>query len=165
MKNEYKVTKETVVSEAKGYHFRSISRVIFCVCWCIAGLYFGAMSVLFFAAGNWLYGAFGFLIVLFCAYKLFVFPVRYFSNKYKLLAAQYRTPEWTRTVEFSDEEIVYTDHKTSLKIKYTDIEKVKEKGNTVLLILGGHMLMRIYKDAFVEGSWEECKEKLASSVK
>ena len=162
MKNEYKVTRETILSEAKGYHFRSPLRIFFFAFWCLAGVFWGAMSALLFVLGSWIYGGIGVLVLLLCIYKLFISPARYFQNKYRALAAQHRVPEWTRTFVFGEEEILLTDHKATIKIKYTDIKRVKEKGNTVLLILGGNLLMRIYKDAFTEGTWEECKEKLAS---
>ena len=38
--------------------------------------------------------------------------------------------------------------------------EIKEKNNGVIIFLNHNTAIRLYKDAFVEGSWEECKEKI-----
>ena len=60
--------------------------------------------------------------------------------------------------EFLDDEIVLTDHTSVSKFKYSNIQKIKEKNNVVMVFMNNNMALRLYKDAFVEGSWEECKK-------
>ena len=70
-----------------------------------------------------------------------------------------------RTIEFLDDEIVLTDHTSVSKFQYSNIEKIKEKNNVVMIFMNHNLALRLYKDAFVEGSWEECKEKINSMIK
>ena len=70
-----------------------------------------------------------------------------------------------RTTEFLEDEIVLTDHTSVSKLKYSNIKKIKEKNNIVIIFMNDNMALRLYKDAFVEGSWEECKEFLNSKRK
>ena len=78
----------------------------------------------------------------------------------------YGVSEWTRTTEFTDSEISVTDHTSaSTKIRYENLKKVKEYGNEVILFFKDNMAIRIYKDAFTEGSWEECRSLLQSKLK
>ena len=69
-----------------------------------------------------------------------------------------------RTIEFLDDEIVLTDHTSVSKFQYSNIEKIKEKNNVVMIFMNHNLALRLYKDAFVEGSWEECKEKINSMI-
>ena len=49
--------------------------------------------------------------------------------------------------------------------EYHNIKKVIEKGNVVLILFNDNIAFRLYKDAFIDGSWEECKELLNSKQK
>ena len=64
-----------------------------------------------------------------------------------------------------DDEIILTDHTSVSKLKYSNIEKIKEKNNVVMIFMNHNMALRLYKDAFVEGSWEECKKKINDMLK
>ena len=68
-------------------------------------------------------------------------------------------------LEFLDDEIILTDHTSVSKLKYSNIEKIKEKNNVVMIFMNNNMALRLYKDAFVEGSWEECKKKINDMLK
>ena len=70
-----------------------------------------------------------------------------------------------RTTEFLEDEIVLTDHTSVSKLKYSNIKKIKEKNNIVMIFMNDNMAWRLYKDAFVEGSWEECKNIINSMTK
>ena len=82
-----------------------------------------------------------------------------------MFARTYGINEWLRTIEFLEDEIVLTDHTTVNKLQYHNIKKVIDKGNVVLILMNDNIAFRLYKDAFVEGSWEECKELLNSKRK
>ncbi len=64
----------------------------------------------------------------------------------------------SRTTEFLDNEIVLTDHTSVSKFKYSNIQGIKEKGNVVMIFMNNNMALRLYKDEFVDGSWESCKK-------
>ena len=44
-------------------------------------------------------------------------------------------------------------------------EKIKEKNNDILIFFNNNLGLRLYKDAFVEGTWEDCKKKINSIIK
>ena len=99
--------------------------------------------------------------------KQYLFLARFFvwSKRYKLYSTTYGVSEWIRTTEFLDDEIILTDHTSVSKLKYSNIKTIKEKGNVVMIFMNNNMALRLYKDAFVEGSWEECKEKINAMLK
>ena len=73
--------------------------------------------------------------------------------------------EFTNVDEFTEEEIILTDHTFVTDYQYEDIEAITEKGNTVMIWFPNNYALRLYKDAFMEGSWEECKELLSRKMK
>ena len=42
-------------------------------------------------------------------------------------------------------------------MKYSQICKIKEKGNVVLVQFSNRMVLILYKDTFVDCTWDECK--------
>ena len=72
----------------------------------------------------------------------------------------YGVSEWIRSTEFTDDEIVLTDHTSVIKLQYANIQAIKEKGNVVMIFLNNNLAIRLYKNTFVEGSWDACKEKI-----
>ena len=75
-----------------------------------------------------------------------------------MYASTYGVAEWMRTIEFLDDEIVVTDHTSISKFKYSNVKKIKEKKNVIMIFMNHNLALRLYQDAFVEGSWEECKK-------
>ena len=98
-------------------------------------------------------------------FKLFIQRFIVWSKRYKLYSTTYGVTEWMRTTEFLDDEIVLTDHTSVTKFKYSNIQRIKEKGNVVMIFMNHNMALRLYKEAFVEGSWEECKRILFEKSK
>jgi hypothetical protein len=68
--------------------------------------------------------------------------------------------EWIRTTEFKDDEIVLTDYNSVCKLRYENIKRISENGNHVIIYFNDNLSARLYKDAFVDGIWEECKAKI-----
>ncbi len=166
MKNEYKVTKDLIKSWAKEYHLHGAANIVLFILWCVVGVV-GLMGLIFgiVMAFNWkaiyLYA----LILVLAVYKLFIHRFVVWSKRYKLYSTTYGVTEWMRTTEFLDDEIVLTDHTSVSKFQYRVIQKIKEKDNVVLIIMNHNMALRLYKDAFVEGSWEACKERILEKKK
>ena len=167
MKNQYKVTKDLMRSWAKEYHLHGKANIIAFILFCVLGAIgtAGLITSVFFLRSSWvdvyLYAIFTFVAF----YKLFVARFVIMSKRYKLYSTTYGVSEWMRTTEFLEDEIVLTDHTTINKVKYGNIEKIKEKNNGVIIFLNHNTAIRLYKDAFVEGSWEECKQKINSMKK
>ena len=162
MKNEYKVTKKLMMSWA---HLTGSADIILFVLWSIVGVgSLGRIILLSVFGGDWVNWYISILFLLLAVFKLFFSRFIVMSNRYKLLAKTYGTSEWLRTIEFTDDEIISTDHNSVVKFQYTGIKKIKETKNSVLIIFNTNLGIRLYKDAFVEGSWEECKAKIYSLI-
>lgn len=166
MKNEHKITKELMMSWAKEYYLFRSRDIILAILWSIVGLC-GLIPLIALAsvggeATDWILSI---LLIVLATYKLFIGRFVYMSKRYKMFSKTYGVDEWLRTIEFMEDEIVLTDHTTVNKLQYHNIKKVIEKGNVVLILFNDNIAFRLYKDAFIDGSWEECKELLNSKQK
>ncbi len=166
MKNEYKITKKEMMSWAKEYHLHGAYNIILFVLWCIVGIIgLGMILRLSLVGGDWIDWYLSILFLALAIFKLFFSRFLTWARRYKTYSTTYGVTEWIRTTEFLDDEIILTDHTSVSKLQYGNIEKIKEKNNVVMIFMNNNMALRLYKDAFVEGSWEECKEKLQSRLK
>ena len=166
MKNEHKITKELMMSWAKEYFLFRARDIILAILWSIVGLCgFIPLMALVLVGGDLIDWILSIVLIILAAYKLFIGRFVYISKRYKMFAKTYGVDEWLRTIDFLEDEIVLTDHTTVNKLQYHNIKKVIEKGNVVLILMNDNIAFRLYKDAFVEGSWEECKELLNSKCK
>ena len=166
MKNEYKITKKLMMSWAKEYHLQGVANIILFVLWCVVGIIgFGLIILFSVIGGEWINWYLSILFLFLSVFKLFFSRFVVWSKRYKLYSTTYGVNEWMRTTEFLEDEIVLTDHTSVSKLKYTNIKKIKEKNNIVMIFMNNNMALRLYKDAFVEGSWEECKDKINSMSK
>jgi hypothetical protein len=165
MKNEYKITKELMKSWAKGFHFNRARNVIVFIAacylfivemiWCIEMYYlFGYEAV--YMPEFLIYG----FISLFALYIIFIYPIVSYKRSYKIYSQLYDVFEWMRITEFTNEEIIVTDHTSVYKYHYKNIKGIKERKNEVIINMNHGFGIRIYKDAFVEGTWEECKKMI-----
>ena len=166
MKNEYKITKKLMMSWAKEYHLHGTANIILFALWCIIGLIgLGLIIIFSVIGGDWRDWYISVLFLFASIFRLFFLRFVILSKRYKLYSTTYGVNEWMRTTEFLEDEIVLTDHTSVSKLKYTNIKKIKEKNNIVMIFMNDNMALRLYKDAFVEGSWEECKNKINSMTK
>lgn len=166
MKNEYKINKKVMMSWAKEYHLQGRSSITSFILWCIIGICGLAMIIIqSFIGADWVDWYLSILFLFLSVFELFFARFAIWSKRYKIYSTTYGVTEWIRTTEFLDDEIVITDHTSVSKLKYSNIKKIKEKNNTVMIFMNDNMALRLYKNAFVEGSWEECKEKINSMTK
>ena len=166
MKNEYKITKQLVMSWAKEYHLSGVADIIAFVSLCILALCGLTLLTVNAAFGaDWLHWFLSILFLTLAVYKLGFQRLVIWANRYKLSARTYGVSEWIRTTEFTEDEIIFTDHTSVNRFKYSNIKKIKEKNNVVMIFFNTNFAIRLYKDAFVDGSWEECKELLNSKQK
>ncbi len=161
MKNEYKITKDLMKSWAKEYHLHGTANIISFIVWFILGM-IGIAGLVLSALrhSDWLDFYIYAIFVFLAFFKLFLARFFVWSKRYKLFSSTYGVSEWMRTTEFLEDEIALTDHTSVSKFNYSNIEKIKEKNNVVMIFMNNNLALRLYKDAFVEGSWEECKEKI-----
>lgn len=166
MKNEYKVTKKLVQSWAKEYHLSGGASIFLFVLWCIFGIIGLAGTILFALQDvNWKLITLYALMFLLAVYKLFFARFEIWSRRYKQMVKTYGVEEWLRTIVFEDGEICLTEHTSTIRYQYSQIVKIKENGNSILLFLNNKTAIRLYKDAFTEGSWDDCKKKILAEMK
>ena len=166
MKNEYKVTKELMMSWAKEIHLIGTANVALFVFWCLWGAIGLTYLIFLFIYGvSWLTWYCSVIIVFLSVFRLFIARFIVISKRYKMLSQIYGVSEWIRTIEFSDDEIICLDHNSITKLGYSNIKKIKEKNNDILIFFNNNLGLRLYKDAFVEGTWEDCKKKINSIIK
>ena len=87
-----------------------------------------------------------------------IFPIT--SAQYKQMAKVYGEENWTRTIDFGEDCITLSEGTISASFQYKDIMSIREKGNKIWLKARNRTVLRLYKDAFVDGTWEECRELL-----
>lgn len=160
MKNQYKITKDLMKTWAKEYHLHGAANVILFIMWCVLGI-IGIAGLIFSITlhSEWMVIYIYTLFTILAFFKLFLARFFVWSKRYKLYSTTYGVSEWIRTTEFLDDEIILTDHTSVYKLKYSNIKTIKEKGNVVMIFMNNNTGLRLYKDAFVEGSWEECRKK------
>ena len=162
MKNEYKITRNLMMSWSKTIF--GTATVAFSIAYCVI-IFFSVclLGLLAFIRLTdlklWLIGLF---ILVFASYRLFFLRYYFFAKRYKILSKTYGVTEWIRTTEFKDDEIVLTDHNSVCKLRYENIRRISENGNNVIIYFNDNLSARLYKDTFVDGTWEECKEKINS---
>lgn len=170
IKNEYKITRDLIKKWSREDQFGTAFGIVIFSLYVFTGLIGVTMICLMFKFGgdalNWYLS---FFLVLFSAFRLTFVPYHAWTSKYKMMSKTYGVPEWIRSTEFTDDEIIISDHTSVTKFKYDNLKSVKEKGNEVRILFNNRLLIVVYKDAFKKGSWDECRklleEKMPKNVK
>lgn len=179
MKNEYTITKRLIRSWEKGWYFNSavntVVLILYCslVAFCLVlphpftylirheAVYERFYPVIFAIFHS---------IALLTAHLTYVIPRTMYSNPgdpnhqnnhYKTCSKNYCAKKWQRVIELTENEIIVDDKYAVLKFEYSTIKRVKEKRNMVIIFLKSGFEIRLYKNAFATGSWEECKKLLS----
>lgn len=165
MKNEYKITKALMMSWVKDFPIFTVSTAIIYILYSIAAIIgFILLGTLLAMGGESSDYIVAILILIISLYRLFFSRIVRTVSTYNRLSSMFDATEWVQTVEFCEDKIKVTLHSSNGEYDYRQIKKVVERKNQAFVIFKNGVL-RLYKDAFVEGSWEECKEKLCSYVK
>ena len=166
MKNEFTVTKQEMLSWVKPYCFVGVVNKLLFALYLLLGLVGASLLIIVIpSGGDYLYGVIGFAAVIISVYKLFFERSVFMLRRYNLLAKTYGVRAWQRIIEFTDEDIVLSDHTSVSKFKYDNISKILDKDNTVIIILNNRIALRFYKNTFTAGTWENCKAKIQSKIK
>ena len=165
MKNEYKITKDLMMSWAKDFPIFTVTTAILYNLYSFSALVgFFLLASLLATGGESSDYLIAILILIISLYRLFFSRIVRTVNTYKQLSSTFKTTEWVQTVEFCEDKIKVTLHTSTGEYSYSQIKKIVERKKQVFIVFKNGIL-RLYKDAFIEGSWEECKEKLSSYVK
>ena len=162
MPPKVRITKEEIVSWQKKIPQTGANIVLF-ILWVMIGL-IGLYLLIILAqiGGTWIRWFTAVYCIFASVYGVFFRRFVVAVKRYKVLANTYGVPEWTRTIEFAEEEIILTDHTSTSRFQYKNIKKITEKDNFTILFMNDHLVLPLYKDTFVDGNWETCKERIAS---
>ena len=145
--------KEIWINKVTVMHLLSVCFVFFC------GVRLMMMNVSYrLGIFKWCAAIF---FILWSIYQLFF--ARYVSclKSYKSAVRSFGVPEWTFSVEFTDEDIIVTEHTAiTRRLKYENIIGIKETEDAAIIRFREGLGIKIYKNAFVDGSWRECREKI-----
>jgi len=100
------------------------------------------------------FSGFYILMTIYCVYQAFFRDYIFAKRQYTRLVKFCDGENWTRTITISDEEICISEGPSVINCKITDVVRVVEKGNKIWLFMNSDAVIRMYKSAFVEGSWE-----------
>lgn len=157
MKNQYKVTKKLLRQWMTENMYKGVQLGLN-----IGWAFFGVLcAVLLIVDAETMtdYIIYGALLAL-CLYMavLRIFPLT--AVQYKRMAKVYGEENWTRTIDFGEDCITLSEGTISARYEYKDIMSIREKGNSIWLTARNRTVLRLYKDAFVGGDWEQCKALL-----
>ncbi len=160
MKNQYTVNKDLVKSWAKEFIINGSASIIALAVQAIIFLCGAALIWMGFAfnlESKGIYLILGAYFIFYSIYRLFFSRFVVWNKRYKQLSEIYGVNEWQRTIEFLDEEIALTEHNSTNKLQYKSIKTIKEHKDMVFIFLEGGASIRLYKNAFIDCTWEECK--------
>ena len=97
------------------------------------------------------------LMTIYCVHRAFFLDYIAAKKQYTHLAKVYGGENWTRIITISDTDIYISEGTSVINYNNTDVVRVKEKDDRIWLDMNSDTVIRLYKSAFVEGSWETCK--------
>ena len=153
LKNQYEVTWKFYKEWLLEYKTKG-RKLVFLIFWSI-------MALILLVASFWEgFSAIYFLVAVFCVYRAFFRDYISIRRQYNQLTKVHGSKSWMKTITISDTDIVISEGVTTVNCKTADVMRIIEKGDKIQLIMNNKMVVRMYKSAFVEGSWEACKELL-----
>ncbi|MBE6618045.1 MAG: hypothetical protein E7627_08950 [Ruminococcaceae bacterium] len=164
MTNEYTVDYNLLKSFAKESKFTGV-RLAFFISYCIIAfgfLFIGIFSLIFIPNVDGITIYFSFFFVILAVYSAFIRDAIVLKRQYNFLVKTYGCKFWKRTIMFGDENISLKEVSHVVTCNYSDIIDITEKGNKIWIKLSNKTVIRLFKDAFIDCTWEECKDYILS---
>lgn len=77
----------------------------------------------------------------------------------------HKKDNWERTISFEKELVIVKEGMLeTINLPYTDIISVQEKENQVKILFQNKIILRLYKDCFIQSDWNICKEFLQKTT-
>lgn len=153
--NEYKVTWELYCSWAIENMFKG-ARLALMIIWSVLTLVCLVLGI--FVGGG--LRIFYFAMMLFALYHAFFRVLVLSRSQYRRLSKAYGSENWIRRITFEEDGISLAEGNFSYKYNYGDIKTIREEGGKIWLMAANGTVLRLYKEAFVDSNWEECKAKI-----
>ena len=154
--NEYDVTKKMFLQWVHQSRQRPI-RIVLTVLWIL--LLFSLISLFSISPSICL------IIALFCIYRAFFRDYVIALRLYKKNLSTYGENAWHRKISISSEDIVINSGNITVTYKTSDIVKIVQHENLIRLFMNDKSSIRLYKDSFVKGSWEDYENILIPTSK
>ena len=154
--NEYQVTWKLYRSWV-AENMTKGARLGWMVAWCMITLNFLVLATVAESGFKSLFV----ILTVFGIYRAFFRSFVIAKSQYRRLAQSYGKENWTRRISFEDNGIDLTEGNLSIHYAYSDIINIHEKENEIRLDASDKTVLRLYRDAFVESGWEECKSRLS----
>ena len=126
-------------------------RLVMTIMWSLIAVYMAFMTKEIVVA---------YFLFAFCIYRAFFRWLVITHAQYKRLCVNHKCYEWERKIYFKEGNIIVDDGLITVQYLFSDIDSVKEKGNKIWLIMNNKTVVRLYKDCFILGDWETCKEMI-----
>ncbi len=163
MKNEYEVTWE-LYKEWLRENRRKKPRRTFLVIWIVMGLCFLGLCLWEWAMGRGVGVAYMLAFALLCFNRAFTRDWLLGKRQYAQMVKNCGQDRWIRTIEFREDMVLASDGNASVHWNYSDMESIREEGNHVWITLKNRLVIRLYKDKFVDADWERCRTMLAGKT-
>lgn len=156
--NEYEITEKTYIrwvyeSKKEGMKF------FFTVFWSL--MFLGCMILFILNNQNYLF----LIFALYCIYRALFRDYAAAKALYKKAISAFDDNKWRRIITISEEGIVINDGKIAVNYKTSDIIKIVENENQIRLFMNDNTSIRLYKNSFVKGNWEDYKNILNPTPK
>ena len=157
MKCEYQVTKQLMRSWVMENRFSGVNLVLFILWTVLLSFWIPVTMLLILIQARMSIILMGIFFCVVAIYKIIGQRLLSASVQYKTYAKIYGA-NWTRTIEFMDDCIQITEGSSTHRHPYSVVSKVDEKDNIIWLYCENKSALRLYKDKFVDGTWEECRK-------
>jgi hypothetical protein len=145
--NRYKMTKERFMNWAKN----PIKKNYLIVLWLILMIITIYMSITSIFNRDIFFSAFYLFLTMFCIYRGFFRTKILISKQFKVLAITQGVDRWERVIQFADC-ITVIDGITTTKYKWSQIVKLIDNKDYLILTLNNKLGLRIEKDGFTKGT-------------
>lgn len=166
IKNEFQVTRELYMSWGKE-NMRKGSRVGFRIFWCVMTAVLICLIVLMCILGGvrkYMY-VYAVALMLYCAYRAFFRDKALTDSQYRRNKKIFGGENWVRTIEFGEDEIISTDAAVmTVRTPYSEIVGIRDEGNKIWIDTKKNMAIRLYKDKFIGGDFENFKKFISVKI-
>ena len=170
MKNEYLMTWKLYRSWYREMRFRGWGLVffilytlilcadaVFCVIFLMQSIRSGGQF-------PYWYAMLLFWIGLFCAYRAYLRYYLIARQRYNFMVKTYGKTEWMVRIVFGEKLIELHEPTAKQRLRYSDLISVTDRDNKIRLKFKNGVVVRLYKDAFVDSTWQECEEMLRAKM-
>ncbi len=165
IRNEFTVTKELYLEWCRETHKKNKSGK-FQIFWLIMSAVNFAIGVyvLIFGRDYKSNGLYFTALGVFCIYRALRYKPMYIAQ-YKKFAEIMGGENWTRTIDFTDSGIITTNGNVTVRNTYDEITALREDGNKIYLDTDKNSVLRLFKDRFSQGSYEEFIDLIREKTK